>query len=329
MITSFFRPKQGSDTKKKRPPTNDDDADINLSIKSPKQDSATAKNKRRKTLRDVEIGNKSSIKEVHELIQYLQCDGTDKDDNPESSSSLLSWKEALSKQINSPSFINLAKFVASERSRGSPCIFPPADDIFSALTLTPLHKVKVVVVGQDPYHGFGQGHGLAFSVKIGVAIPPSLRNIYKELNNDQKVDFSNHLQAPNKSRNGLPSHGYLKRWAQQGVLMLNSVLTVRSGQANSHKGKGWERFTDEVIRIVESNAQNGKLVFLLWGKPASKKAEGIINKKNGHTIICTSHPSPLGATKTNAPFMGSRCFSRANEALVKNGLDPIDWNVDD
>ena len=105
-----------------------------------------------------------------------------------------------------------------------------------------------------------------------VAIPPSLRNIYKELNNDQKVDFSNHLQAPNKSRNGLPSHGYLKRWAQQGVLMLNSVLTVRSGQANSHKGKGWERFTDEVIRIVESNAQNGKLVFLLWGKPASKKA---------------------------------------------------------
>ena len=143
--------------------------------------------------------------------------------------------------------------------------------------------------------------------------------------NDSEVDF------PAKR----PMHGYLEKWARQGVLMLNTVLTVRGGEANSHKSKGWEAFTDECIRIVdrESRARTSKsgkrgIVFLLWGKPASKKAEGVISMKNGHEIIATSHPSPLGATKTNSPFLGSKCFSRANNALVERGMEPIDWNVD-
>ena len=166
---------------------------------------------------------------------------------------------------------------------------------------------------------------MAFSVRRGIAIPPSLRNIYKELMDDDEVDF------PHKR----PMHGYLEKWARQGVLMLNTVLTVRGGEANSHKNRGWEAFTDECIRIVDRESrsrtsESGKrgIVFLLWGKPASKKAEGVISTKNGHEIIATSHPSPLGASKTNSPFLGSKCFSRANKALVERGMDPIDWNVD-
>ncbi len=172
--------------------------------------------------------------------------------------------------------------------------------------------------------------GLAFSVRKGVKIPPSLRNIYKELlNNKCGLDK-------------MPTHGYLERWCSQGVLLLNAVLTVRDSEANSHAKQGWEDFTDEIIRILVSDAnvnanananagKKKKLVFLLWGKPASKKAETIINRfsRVKHTIIATSHPSPLGATKTKAPFIGSRCFSRANDALVSMGQNPVDWGVDD
>ena len=175
-------------------------------------------------------------------------------------------------------------------------IYPAPEDVLSALNLTPLDKVKVVIVGQDPYHGPGQGHGLAFSVRKGVAIPPSLRNIYKELINDKGVpEF--------ESR---PDHGYLERWARQGVLMINSVLTVRRGEANSHAKKGWEKFTNEVVRAIHQKASNKEgrgLIFLLWGKPASKKAESVLGHVGcggRHAVICTSHPSPLGATKTNS-----------------------------
>jgi len=194
----------------------------------------------------------------------------------------------------------------------------------------------VVVVGQDPYHQPGQGHGLSFSVPRGVKIPPSLRNIYKELLNDEKInDFTS-----------IPQHGNLERWARQGVLLLNNVLTVRRGEAASHAKRGWEQFTDWVIEAVierRSNAAGGGdadangtgVVFLLWGKPASMKAQTVLQKYNNdrqraakHAVITCSHPSPLGATKTASPFMGSHCFSRANEELKKRGWEPIDWRVD-
>lgn len=160
-------------------------------------------------------------------------------------------------------------------------------------------------------------------------VPPSLRNIYKELINDENIDFPCNY----------PSHGCLEKWAKQGVLMLNAVLTVRAGEANSHKNRGWESFTDECIRAIDKEcrarqatagdgARKRGIVFLLWGNPASKKAEGVISKHNGHAIIKTSHPSPLGATKTASPFLGSKCFSRANQALAERGMETIDWNVD-
>ena len=172
--------------------------------------------------------------------------------------------------------------------------------------------------------------GLAFSVRKGVTIPPSLRNIYKEL-----IDDDTSLETR-------PTHGYLEKWARQGVLMINSVLTVRRGEANSHAKRGWEEFTDEIIRLlvadrchknksIERNEKQAGLIFLLWGKPASKKAECVIQKYrlgSKNTIICSSHPSPLGATKTKSPFIGSRCFSKANAALIEMGLDPVDWRVD-
>eukprot|EP00551_Chaetoceros_affinis_P008440 CAMPEP_0203673928 /NCGR_PEP_ID=MMETSP0090-20130426/14414_1 /ASSEMBLY_ACC=CAM_ASM_001088 /TAXON_ID=426623 /ORGANISM="Chaetoceros affinis, Strain CCMP159" /LENGTH=320 /DNA_ID=CAMNT_0050539683 /DNA_START=25 /DNA_END=987 /DNA_ORIENTATION=+ len=227
-----------------------------------------------------------------------------------------SWRNKLLNHVSKPSFLKLAKFVATQRS--SKTVYPPPCDVFSALNQLPVDDVKVVIVGQDPYHQPNQGHGLAFSVRKGVRIPPSLRNIYKEL-------LSNKCGLDK-----MPTHGYLEKWCSQGVLLLNAVLTVRESEANSHAKRGWEEFTDEIIRILVAERKK-KLVFLLWGKPASKKAETIINRfgRVKHTIITTSHPSPLGATKTNSPFIGSRCFSRANDALVNMGQDPVDWGVDD
>ncbi|ACI64236.1 uracil-DNA N-glycosylase, partial [Thalassiosira pseudonana CCMP1335] len=208
----------------------------------------------------------------------------------------------------------------------SKTVYPPPELVFSALTITPLHKVKVVIVGQDPYHQPSQSHGLSFSVPPSIKTPPSLHNIYKELTNDHSI--SNFTSIPN--------HGNLERWARQGVLLLNNVLTVRRGEAASHKGRGWEEFTDGVIGAVVERDDDTKrtgIVFLLWGIPASKKAQTVLSKYNNtkrskHAIIMCSHPSPLGATKTDSPFMGSRCFSRANEELVKRGWKPVDWRVD-
>lgn len=217
------------------------------------------------------------------------------------------WKEALSKFTSSATFTDLTDFVESERSSGVE-IYPPQNEVFSALNLCPLDKVKVVIVGQDPYHKPNQGHGLAFSVKPGVRPPPSLQNIFREAMDDVGIEQ--------------PKYGYLVSWATQGVLLLNTVLTVRRGQANSHARRGWEQFTDEIISTL--NEKEG-LVFLLWGGPAQKKAASVDATK--HTIIKTSHPSPLGASKTRSPFLGSKCFSRANKALIDHGKDPIDWSV--
>ena len=186
-------------------------------------------------------------------------------------------------------------------------IFPPKDYIFSALKLTPYSNTKVVIVGQDPYHGEGEAHGLSFSVQEGIKIPPSLQNIYKELQDDCGCY--------------IPNNGYLKKWADQGVLLLNTVLTVRAHQANSHQGKGWETFTDAVIQAV--NAQDRPIVYFLWGRPAQMKEKMLTNSK--HLVLKAPHPSPLSAYRG---FFGCKHFSQANEFLKANGIEPIDWQIE-
>ena len=215
------------------------------------------------------------------------------------------WLAPLKPEFAKPYYAELFRFVKNEYATRQ--IFPPADDIFNAFHLTPLHEVKVVILGQDPYHNDGQAHGLCFSVKPDVDIPPSLVNIYQELHDDLGCY--------------IPNNGYLTKWAKQGVLMLNTVLTVRAHQANSHRGMGWEQFTDAAIRIL--NEQDRPIVFILWGSPAQKKAQMLNNPK--HLILKAPHRSPLSAYRG---FFGSRPFSQTNEFLVKNGLEPIDWQIE-
>ncbi|MDE6939621.1 MAG: uracil-DNA glycosylase, partial [Lachnospiraceae bacterium] len=187
-------------------------------------------------------------------------------------------------------------------------IFPPADDIFNAMHFTPLDKVKVLLLGQDPYHNVNQAHGLSFSVLPSqTKLPPSLQNIYKELREDLGCY--------------IPNNGYLKKWADQGVLLLNTVLTVRAHQANSHQGKGWEKFTDAIIQAV--NAQDRPIVYMLWGKPAQRKIPMLTNPK--HLILKAAHPSPLSA---NNGFFGCKHFSQANAFLAANGVEPVDWQIE-
>ena len=215
------------------------------------------------------------------------------------------WLAPLKPEFSKPYYADLFEFVKNEYATRQ--IFPPADDIFNAFHLTPLHEVKVVILGQDPYHNDGQAHGLCFSVKPDVEIPPSLVNIYQELHDDLGCY--------------IPNNGYLTKWAKQGVLMLNTVLTVRAHQANSHRGMGWEQFTDAAIRIL--NEQDRPIVFILWGSPAQKKAQMLNNPK--HLILKAPHPSPLSAYRG---FFGSRHFSKTNEYLKANGLEPIDWQIE-
>ena len=215
------------------------------------------------------------------------------------------WLIPLKPEFAKPYYKKLYQTVNEEyRTR---LIFPPADDIFNAFAYTPLNEVKVVILGQDPYHGDGQAHGLCFSVKPDVEIPPSLVNIYKELHEDCGCY--------------IPDNGYLTKWAKQGVLLLNTVLTVRAHQANSHRGIGWEEFTDAAIRIL--NEQDRPIVFILWGKPAQMKKAMLNNPK--HLILEAPHPSPLSAYRG---FFGSRPFSRTNKFLEQNGMSPIDWQIE-
>ncbi len=215
------------------------------------------------------------------------------------------WVEAIGEEFKKPYYASLYKFVKEEYS--TKVIYPPADDIFNAMHLTPLGQVKVLILGQDPYHNQGQAHGLCFSVRPEVDIPPSLENIYKELQDDLGCE--------------IPNNGYLVKWARQGVLMLNTVLTVRAHQAFSHQGKGWEQFTDAIIREV--NAQDRPIVYMLWGKPAQSKIPMLNNPK--HLILKAPHPSPLSAYRG---FFGCKHFSQANEFLAANGIDPIDWQIE-
>ena len=216
------------------------------------------------------------------------------------------WLPAMNAEFKKPYYADLYKFVKEEYSKVA--VYPPSDEIFSALHLTPLSKVKVVIIGQDPYHNVGQAHGLCFSVRPEVDIPPSLVNIYKELQSDLGCK--------------IPNNGYLVKWAEQGVLLLNTVLTVRAHQANSHQGKGWEQFTDAIIRAV--NAEDRPIAYLLWGRPAQSKISMLDNPK--HKVFTAPHPSPLSAHRG---FFGCKHFSQANQFLEENGLEPIDWQIED
>jgi uracil-DNA glycosylase len=216
------------------------------------------------------------------------------------------WNSLLRREFDRPYWAELQDFVRHERERH--VVFPPHDEVFAALHLTSFAATRVVILGQDPYHGSGQAHGLCFSVRRGVPIPPSLRNMHKELQQD--------LGCPT------PSHGNLEHWARQGVLLLNTTLTVREGEAASHQGRGWETFTDEVISAVD--AKSSRVVFLLWGA-ASRKKKSLIDTDR-HTVIESAHPSPLSA---HNGFFGSRPFSRANQALRESGQEPIDWAIPD
>lgn len=218
------------------------------------------------------------------------------------------WLEAVKGEFKKPYYQELYEFILNEYNHSGYKIYPPAKDIFNAMNFTPLKEVKAVILGQDPYHNENQAHGLSFSVpKSQRDIPPSLKNIYKELRDDLGCY--------------IPDNGYLEKWARQGVLMLNTVLTVRAHQANSHQGHGWEKFTDAIIREVE--AQDRAIVYLLWGSPAKKKMEMITNKK--HLVLSAAHPSPLSASRG---FFGCRHFSRANKFLEENGVTPIDWQIE-
>ncbi len=214
------------------------------------------------------------------------------------------WRSVLTEAVSTPSFKALSVFLAEEYADQT--VFPPREDLFSAFRLTPFNSVKVVVLGQDPYHDDGQAHGLAFSVRPGVSFPPSLRNIFKELSSD--------TGAP------VPIHGSLIPWAEQGVLLLNTVLTVRAHAAASHQNRGWEDFTDSVIQALNEREQ--PLIFVLWGAPAQKKLSLIDERK--HAVITAPHPSPLSAYRG---FFGSRPFSRINRHLKNFGSREIDWNL--
>lgn len=216
------------------------------------------------------------------------------------------WLEEIGEEFHKKYYVDLYQFVEAEYSNH--LVFPSADDIFNAFHFTPLKEVKVVIIGQDPYHNENQAHGLCFSVKPEVKVPPSLVNIYKELESDLGCK--------------IPNNGYLTKWAKQGVLMLNTVLTVRAHQANSHQGKGWEQFTDSVIEAV--NGQDRSIVYILWGAPAQRKKKMLNNKK--HLILEAPHPSPLSSYRG---FFGSKPFSKTNDFLIKNDLEPIDWQIED
>jgi uracil-DNA glycosylase len=216
-----------------------------------------------------------------------------------------SWKKVLQKEFNSDYFINIKSTLINEQKNFT--IYPPSKDIFKAFNTTPFDDVKVVIIGQDPYHGIGQAHGLSFSVQDGIKFPPSLENIFKELKTDLNIPY--------------PANGNLTSWAKQGVLLLNASLTVRESDPNSHQNIGWQKFTDSVIQQLSEKREG--IIFLLWGGFAKKKGAKIDRKK--HHILTTGHPSPLSANR--GYWFGNKHFSKTNKLLISMGKNPIDWNV--
>ncbi|MDX5319463.1 MAG: uracil-DNA glycosylase [Bacteroidota bacterium] len=215
-----------------------------------------------------------------------------------------SWLELLESEFKSAYFLSLKSFLEQEKKGATP-IYPPGNEIFAALDLTPFQAVKVVILGQDPYHGPGQAHGLCFSVNPGIPHPPSLQNIFKELNQDLQIPY--------------PKEGDLRPWAKQGVLLLNATWTVRQSEAGSHQGKGWESFTDKIVALLNERGEN--LVFMLWG--AHAKAKGKFIDRSRHLVLESGHPSPLSANRGN--WFGNRHFSKCNTWLREHGLSEIDW----
>lgn len=218
-----------------------------------------------------------------------------------------SWLKILQEEFEKPYMKEIESFLSAEIRAGAE-VYPPFELIFSAFCQTPFDEVKVVIMGQDPYHGAGQAHGLSFSVPKGVPLPPSLQNIFKELKQDLGVE--------------MPSHGCLIQWARQGVLLLNATLTVRAGEPKSHFGRGWEIFTDRVVQLL--CAKKEPIVFMLWGKSAAEKFTHICSHSSHHLVLTAPHPSPFSA---HTGFFGSHHFSKANEFLKKNGIKPIDWAI--
>ncbi|MFW6340880.1 MAG: uracil-DNA glycosylase [Wenzhouxiangella sp.] len=215
------------------------------------------------------------------------------------------WLDVLADEFEQDYMLALKRFLLARKQAGA-AVYPPGPEIFNALNSTPLSRVRVVILGQDPYHGPGQAHGLCFSVRKGVAPPPSLVNIFRELQSDLGL--------------AVPDHGHLQSWAAQGVLLLNAVLTVERGQAGAHQGKGWERFTDAVVARVNQRCEH--VVFLLWGAQAQRKGSAIDTRR--HLVLKAPHPSPLSAHRG---FFGCRHFSRANAWLAEKGIDPVDWTL--
>lgn len=216
-----------------------------------------------------------------------------------------SWKAVLNNEFNQDYFKQIKQFILQEKAKGKE-VFPPGKLMFNAFNLTPFNQVKVVIIGQDPYHGLGQAHGLSFSVPTGIKIPPSLQNIYKEIESDLGLS--------------IPNHGNLESWAKRGVLMLNAVLSVNSGEPASHKAAGWENFTNAVIYYLSQQRSN--LVFMLWGRFAQEKE--LLIDAHKHLILKAAHPSPFSAYQG---FMGCKHFSKANEFLKLKGIEPIDWSI--
>jgi uracil-DNA glycosylase len=238
------------------------------------------------------------------LSRKKQLSYQDDDSQESDMTTSLTWHDVLAAEKQKPYFIDTLSTVAAERAAGV-TVYPPQKDVFNAFRFTELADVKVVILGQDPYHGPGQAHGLAFSVLPGVAVPPSLVNIYKEL----QSNFADFVR---------PDHGYLESWARQGVMLLNTVLTVEAGKAHSHARLGWETFTDKVIELINQHCEG--VVFLLWGSHSQKKGS-IIDRKR-HYVLQAPHPSPLSAHRG---FLGCRHFAKTNEYLIERGLTPIDW----
>lgn len=216
-----------------------------------------------------------------------------------------SWKSVLSNEFNQDYFKDIKQFILNERDKGKE-VYPPGKSMFNAFNLTPFNQVKVVIIGQDPYHGPGQAHGLSFSVPTGIKTPPSLQNIYKEIQNDLGL--------------AIPNHGNLESWATQGVLLLNAVLSVNANEPASHKAAGWENFTNAVIYYLSQQKSN--LVFMLWGRFAQEKE--LLIDSNKHLILKAAHPSPFSA---HQGFMGCKHFSKTNAYLIQNGISPINWSI--
>lgn len=218
-----------------------------------------------------------------------------------------SWKELLIDEFNKDYFFKLKQFLINEKANNK--IYPPSNLIFNAFNKTPFNKIKVVIIGQDPYHGEGQAHGLCFSVQNGIKIPPSLVNIFKELKQEKEINFN------------IPKNGNLEKWAEQGVLLLNATLTVRANEAGSHQNKGWEIFTDNIIRLISAKKEN--IVFLLWGGFAKSKEKLI--SKNNHYILKSVHPSPLSANRGG--WFGNNHFYLTNKFLISKNISPINWQI--